>query len=482
MNIVKKVYLTVEGYDLVRKGETIVAGVSGGPDSVTMLHILRELNQSQAYDWRIIVAHLNHGIRGDQSNQDEEFVKSLAKELGLEFASRKVDVLEIKSRDKCTLEAAGRKARYDFLRDTAYHEGAQKIAVAHTMDDQAETVMHRIMRGTGLRGLKGMSPIRLVSRKPDLFIVRPLIEVERSEVEHYLSSQSLPFRTDETNKDIAITRNRIRHKLIPMIESDFNPRFRFALVRLAQTSAASYILLREIAKEVYENVKMLSGEGEVCLSVDEFIKTPPALQTLVIDRAVKMLHGKTLALAFEHYLEIFALCTDQGFAKAVTLPKGLEARRESYILKIAKTRQKPLKITFGHQKIKVPGTTVIKKLGIQVETEIKESSKIGLDEYVKAKDYSEEIIDLDKINMPLAVRLRKAGDSFIPLGLTGTCKLKKFFIDNKVPKDHRGQVPLLVDNNRIVWVVGYRISNDFRVTGDTRNVLMMRVKRISQSS
>jgi tRNA(Ile)-lysidine synthase len=477
VNILKKVYLSIEGYDLIRQNETVVCAVSGGPDSVAMLHLLRDLNELQQMNWKLHVGHLNHALRGQASDEDEEFVRQLCEKLKVPFHSARADVKGEQERRKLTMEEAGREMRHAFLQKTAAEVGAQKIALAHNLDDQAETILHRILRGTGLRGLKGMAPIRVISRKQDLFAVRPLIEIERFEIEAYLKERGIAFRTDATNTDTSITRNRIRHKLLPMIETDFNPRAKMALVKLGQTAGSFYLLLREIANEVYENTKMISGEGEVCLSVEEFAKLPPAIQTLIIDRAVKTVLGRVPQLNFEHYLEIISLCGEHAYQKAIRLPRGLEARREGYILKIARPQAPPEALRLPKRKLKVPGKTVIKKLSLEIDAELLEGKIVGLKDYIRNKDYTEEIIDFEKLGGPLEVRLRKRGDHFVPLGSRGTTKLKKFFIDNKVPKAVRDRVPLVTDGSRIVWVVGYRIANEVKITDATRRVLKLKVKR-----
>ncbi|HEX7901326.1 MAG TPA: tRNA lysidine(34) synthetase TilS [Planctomycetota bacterium] len=478
MNILKKVYLTIEGYDLIRQGETLLCAVSGGADSVAMLHILRELNEVQQLNWKIHVGHVNHGLRGKSSDEDEEFVRNLAAKLQLPFHTAKVDVKSHQAKEKRTEEEAGRELRHDWLEQKGLELKAQKIAMAHTLDDQAETILHRILRGTGLRGLKGMAPIRVISRKHELFVVRPLIELERFEIETYLRERGTAYKTDLTNFDTSHTRNKIRHKLLPMIESEFNPRVKMALVKLGQTAGSFYLLLREIANEVYENTRMISGEGEVCLSVEEFSRLPPAIQTLIIDRAVKTVLGRVPQLNFEHYLEIISLCGEHGFQKAIRLPRGLEARREGYVLKIAHPRPPQPAIKFAHRKLKVPGRTIIKKLSLEIDTEVQEGKIVAFKDFIRNKDYTEEVIDFEKLDGPLTLRLRKGGDHFVPLGSRGSTKLKKFFIDNKVPKAVRDRVPILTDGKRIVWVVGYRIGDEVKITDGTRKVLKMKVRRV----
>lgn len=478
MNILKKVLLTVEGYDLIRQGETVVCAVSGGPDSVAMLHILRELAEVQQLGWKLHMAHVNHGLRGAASDEDEAFVRSLSEKVQLPFHSARVDVRGLQKKERMSTEEAARKLRHEYLEKVALEVGGLKIALAHNLDDQAETILHRILRGTGLRGLKGMAPIRVISRKHDLFAVRPMIEIERFEIEGYLKERGIASRTDQTNLDTTITRNRIRHKLIPLLESEFNPRVKMALVKLGQTAGSFYLLLREIANEVYENTRMLSGEDKVCLSVEEFSKLPPAIQTLIIDRAVKNLLGRVPQLNFEHYLEIIALCGEQAFQKTISLPRGLEARREGYVLKIGRAHESLPPIRFNQRKLSVPGKTVIKKLNLQIEAEVMEGKVVGLKDYIRTKDFTEEIVDFEKLQGSLIVRLRHRGDQFVPLGSRHSIKLKKFFIDNKVPKAVRDRTPIVSDGSRIVWVVGYRIGDDVKITDLTRKALKLRVQRL----
>lgn len=483
MGILKKVYLTIEGYDLIRRKETVLAAVSGGPDSVCMLHILKELNTMEEFSWNLIVAHVNHRLRGKESDEDEKFVKNLAKKLGLPFISVRVNVRKLMGGKKSSPEETARKARYKALRELALREKAQKIALGHTFDDQAETILFRIVRGTGLRGLRGIPAIRMVSRKEDLFIVRPLIEVERKEVEEYLKEHNCEFRLDPTNVDTAITRNFIRHELFPIVERRLNPRVKYALVKLGQISRSFYVCMKEISKEIFEGVKLISKEGEVAFSVQEFAKFPPAIQTLVIDKAVRQLVGRLPHLSFEHYVGVISLCSNYGHGKVVQLPKGLVAKRESYVLKIHRPSRSaapepgPAKAT--QRKLSVPGSTLFKTLKLQIQAQVVKGKISGLQDYIRDKDYTEEIVDYDRVSLPVSVRFRQHGDVFRPLGSPGHTKLKDFFIDQHVPREYRDRVPLLVDREgKIVWVVGYRISDDVKVTDQTKKVLKLKLNRI----
>lgn len=474
MNIIKKVFLTVDACDLIRAEETVLCGVSGGADSVAMLMVLQELEKLQTQGWKLHVAHVNHMMRGHDSDEDEKFVKKLAKSLDLPFHARKVDVLQVRTTDKLSVEEAARKLRHEVLRKLAVEVGAQKIALAHTLDDQAETIMHRIIRGAGLRGIRGMSPIRLLSKKHDLFLIRPMLELERSEVRGYLKERQLPWREDASNLDKTFMRNRLRLDLLPMIERDFNPRFKYALVKLGQTSSAFYLLVREIAQEIYENVRLISQEGEICFSAEEFSRVPIPVQTLILDQAFKELCGRIPGLTFEHYMDVIALTGEQGHTKRIMLPRGIEARREGYVLKLARSRPEPESFRFNTTKLKIPGRTVLRKLGLTFEAEVMQGKVVGLVDYMKNKDQTEEIFDLDRVKGELSVRQRQSGDQFHPLGAAGSMKLKKFLIDSKVPAGFRDRIPVVCDEERIIWVAGYRLADDVKVTDKTRQVLKLK--------
>lgn len=474
MNIIKKVFLTVDACDLIRAEETVLCAVSGGADSVAMLTVLQELEKLQAQGWKLHVAHVNHMLRARESDEDEKFVKKLAKSLDLPFHTRKVDVLQVRTTDKLSVEEAARKLRHEVLRKLALEVGAQKIALAHTLDDQAETIMHRIIRGAGLRGIRGMSPVRLLSKKHDLFLIRPMLELERGEVRAFLTERKIAWREDASNLDKTFMRNRLRLDLLPAIERDFNPRFKFALVKLGQTSSAFYLLVREIAQEIYENVKLISQEGEVCFSAEEFSRVPIPVQTLIVDQACKELCGRIPGLTFEHYMDVIALTGEEGHTKRIMLPRGIEARREGYVLKLARSRPDPEAFRFNMTKLKVPGRTVLRKLGLTFEAEVMQGKVVGLLDYMKNKDQTEEIFDLDRVKGELSVRQRQSGDLFHPLGASGSMKLKKFLIDSKVPAGFRDRIPVVCDEERIIWVAGYRLADDVKVTDQTRQVLKLK--------
>lgn len=483
MNLLKKVFLAIDGFEMIRPGEGVLVAVSGGPDSMCLLHVLLEINRIQNYQWRIVVGHVNHGLRGAESDQDEEFVRQAAADLKLEVLTRRVDVRAIRERQGLSLEEAARKARHHVLRTLAIENRLQKIAMGHNLDDQAETILFRTIRGTGLRGLRGMPPIRVLSKKEDLFVVRPLLEVERREILDFLKERKIGFRVDSSNADPSIARNYLRNDLIPALEKRLNPRLKQALVKLGLIARSAYYLLWDLSREVFENVRLVEKEGEVNLSVQELAKYPPAIQTLVIDRSVKHLLGRLPHLAFEHYVGVLSLLSPFGHGKVVQLPAGLQASRASYALTIGRPRPLPPAPRLLRKRLVVPGTTRMERLGITFRTELVKGDLQGLREYLKNKDYTEEVVDAEKVQFPLTVRFRKRGDAFLPLGAPGHQRLAEFFIDQHVPKERRSRVPLVVDRTgRIIWVVGYRISDEVKIRDTTRHLLRFKVTREEETA
>lgn len=481
MKILKRIHQTIAAYDMIRKGEVVVCGVSGGPDSIAMLNALKEINDATGYGWKIIAAHVNHGLRGNEADQDEQFVRTHAEALGVQCIVRKVDVRKVKAEGKMTLEEAGRKARYMLLRQIAAELHAQKIAVGHTADDQAETVLFRVIRGSALRGLRGIPPIRIISRRQELFIVRPLIDLRRNEVIEYLTARSIPYRTDSSNFDTRIARNFIRHTLIPLIEKNLNPSLRSSLVKLGQISAASYGVLREVSREFLESVRLSSTKGYVYLNVEELNKYPAIVQSFIFEHAIKEVLGKPPNIGFVNYVDIIRVASTETSGKVVMLPDGLRVAKYGNTLRFYKEVKAELKpLDLQKKKLAVPGSVQIKPLGYEISaTILKSRTEDWLKEFWADKTAKEEVVDFNKIAFPIYVRFRKKGEKFRPLGFSGDVRLKDFFSSAKVPKDERDRVPLIVDaNDNILWVVGFRVSDTCRVDDKTKKMVRFTVRKI----
>jgi tRNA(Ile)-lysidine synthase len=338
VNILKKVYLTIEGYDLIRKKETVLCAVSGGPDSVAMLHILKDLNELQQLEWQLHVAHVNHGLRGKASDEDEQFVRGLAEKLKIPFHSSTVDVKGVQKKERLTQEEAGRKLRHAYLEEKAAELGAKKIALAHNLDDQAETVLMWILRGTGTSGLAGIPPVREVPVPPHpsplppgergkwwrkVRIIRPLIGCSRTEVETHLKGLGVRPLQDETNRSEAFLRNRIRNRLIPTLERQFNPQLRRRLAALAEILREDLDWMEDQTLRLFSEAARVRGKV-VRLERERLRRSHPALRRSLLRLAVSRLQGDTHGFAQRHWLEMERLLLGDGQG-GTDFPHGFRA-------------------------------------------------------------------------------------------------------------------------------------------------------------
>jgi len=316
-----KIKSTIDKYRLLKKNDRILVGVSGGPDSTALLYALRSLGRG--LHLKLFVAHLDHGLRKD-SALDACFVSDLALKLKLPLILGSVRV------KKCgSLEESARKARFDFLLRAAKKFKTDKIALGHNLDDQAETVLMRILRGTGLQGLGAILPKRVIEGRE---IIRPLIEVKRSEIEAYLKRNKIVFRRDATNKQDLFFRNRIRNRLIPLLEKDYNANIKSVLANLAQSAGVDYEYLDVAACRV-------GGRSTTGFSVGLLKKAHPALRRLLFRRAIKHLQGDTRRITFQHIKEIEDLLLSRPVNSIVDLPKGISVAKKKSRLIFSKKQQ-----------------------------------------------------------------------------------------------------------------------------------------------
>lgn len=403
--------------------------VSGGPDSAALLHLLWRIGRER--DLALYVVHLNHALRGSLADQDQNYVKELAQKLSLPFFTEKVAVASLAQERGLTVEEAGRFARYRFFAQVAGEVGAGKVAVGHNADDQAETVLMRLLRGTGARGLGGIAP---VGEHSGLIVVRPIIECTREQIEAYCNWAQLSPRLDATNRELIYFRNRIRHRYLPLLEEE-NPSLRLNLAQTAQVLRAEDEYLDTIAQKHCA----AWSEGEIPL---EALNLHPAL----VRRAVRLALGRWFEYewSFEHIESILALAQREPGRK-VSLPGGLEALRQNDLITVGYP-QKWLSVPY-HYFLPCPGSVWIPEWDLKVSIWLTRDFEPGPDrEYFLAKE----------LQLPLLLRTRKPGDRFRPRGVPGTKKLKDWFVDAKIPKAARERIPILVDGQGILWVAGKR--------------------------
>ncbi len=312
-----KVKSTIKKYNMLQKGDSVIAGISGGPDSITMLRVLAELKEE--YSLNILVAHLDHKFRGEESSEDRRFCEGLAKGYGIEIISEEIDVPRISREKGISPEEAARFARYDFFKRIAKERGITKIAVGHTRDDQAETVLMRIIRGTGMKGMGGISPVKDMQ---GFKIIRPLIELSRKEVEGFISEAGLKFRIDSSNKKTIFTRNKIRLGLIPYLEKEFNPNIKEVLANMAENLQVEDEFLERYAKRKSKGMSKVRDRA-ITIDLKKFKKQPEAIRKRILRAVFEELKGDLRRLTYQHWKEIEGLISERPVNSIVDLPAGI---------------------------------------------------------------------------------------------------------------------------------------------------------------
>lgn len=316
-DLIRKVKDTINKYRMIQRGDRILVGVSGGPDSVTLLYVLNTL--SKELDFIINIGHLDHMFRGEESKQDRVFVEALAKKLKLPFAYDEINVPHIIKEQDISPEEAARMARYKFFKKIASQNNLNKVAVAHTRDDQAETVLMRLLKGAGVLGLTGIPPYKELN---GLIIIRPFIEVWRSEVEEFIKVQKLTFRQDSSNRETVYLRNRIRQNLIPYLEKEFNPNIKEILINLAENLRVEADFLERVGERKFRSTSTFKDQ-KVHIDLRRFLSQHEALQRRIMRSAIKTLKGDLRKISFQHWKEIEELIKIRPSGSIVDLPSGI---------------------------------------------------------------------------------------------------------------------------------------------------------------
>ncbi|HIC91348.1 MAG TPA: tRNA lysidine(34) synthetase TilS [Syntrophaceae bacterium] len=451
---------TIRKYNMLTQGDKVVVAVSGGPDSTALLHILNHLREE--WNLSLIVTHFNHGLRGNESHRDATFVENLAKLLMLPCRVGKGDIYSFKHQMKLSTEEAARILRYQFLEDTLKMEGAQRIALGHTADDQAEDILMKVLRGSGRLGLCGMPPVR------DKIFIRPLIEVSRRQIERFLDQYDLSYVTDSSNRDQRFLRNKIRLDLIPLLERTYNPKLRENLVQLSSILRDEEDWLQGIVAQEFLKILKYHDFAKVILDASRFLDLHRALQLRLIRKAVETVKGDLRAIGFNHILDVLKLASQTHPSKMLNLPHGLIVRRSYEHIIFEKRTKEPVDFLYLVSDLK---PVVVKEVNKVISFEVVDYNKdlnIEVDKNTAYLDYS-------KVHFPLIIRNIRAGDRFRPLGMESFKKIKDFLINCKIPKNMRKSIPLLVAGDQIVWVAGLRLDDGVKLTGDTRKVLKVKI-------
>lgn len=479
-----QVAAVIKKYNLFRANDTVLLGVSGGPDSVALLSLIFDANRVNPACSDIFVAHLNHLIRGKESEEDAQFVSDLAKKFKLSFITESMDIKEIARKRKMSLEEAAREERYKFFESAAKRVGANVIAVGHNADDNAETILHRIIRGTGIAGVSGMRLRRRLTPFSAIDLVRPLLFTWRKDIIAYLKERNLSYRVDSTNFETDRFRNKIRAELIPLLEKNYNAGIKRSLIKLGETATQNYDFLEAQAKDLFEGI-LLNIEGktdeilsEIVLDIHKLKEVPQILQQIIIKEAVVKLNIPLKKLGYKNYKNILSILNYRKTPVSKVVKDYLNVKIEDGKLHLSKMKYyveecPNLKETV----IKIPGETKLVEMKYMVKMDIREIENGFLEEFKRSRTKYDEAVDFDKISVPLMIRTRRPGDKFWPLGSQGIQKVKDFFINNKVPFLERDTVPIVTMNGQPIWIVGFRIDDRIRVTEGTRKLLIMRFER-----
>jgi len=467
---------TIDGDKLLPAEGRLVLGVSGGGDSVALLHAMHEINQARNHPWKLHVGHLHHGIRGSAADDDATFVKDLAAQLGLPVTVEQVDVPGLAKARQMSIEEAAREARYAYLERLCLHTESRYILLAHHADDNAETVLHRVLRGTGLRGLAGIAPVRMLSPDSDIRVVRPLLKFRRQEIVHFLRERGLRWREDHTNTQTSLTRNRIRHEVLPLLESKINRQVKDALLRLAEQARATDAYLSETAQRTLETLVISRNDCELTVNLPALLKRSRVIQAELVRQALLWLRVGEQQIDRRHVLAVLRLAEQGRSNKRINLPGRLTvARRYDRLVFSLPNGQVP-SAEFTEVAVKVPGRTILRRRKIWLETQVL-AFEADLLKHVKEKiDPWTEYIDFDQVSFPLIIRPRKPGDRFWPLGGPGSKKLSDFFSERKIEPPARNQIALLCDQLGPIWIMGMRIDERVKLRRHTGKVLRVTAK------
>lgn len=541
---------TVEKYRMLCPGDKVVVGVSGGPDSVALLDLL--IREKRSFGISVHVAHLNHMIRGEEADADEEFVRQLVRSRGLNVTIGRENVPKLARTGGLSLEDAARAARYRFFEVVALSIGANKVAVAHTLDDQAETVLMRLIRGAGLDGLSGIPPVRCTTvlvRSAgsvagagsgrtvgieteqaakaakaavwELTIVRPLIETSKAEVEEYCRLRGLAARLDSTNLDPSYFRNSVRMNLLPVL-AEYNPDIKHALARAAELLRDDREVLEALAAAKAGEISTYKEDkGSISVSLGGFAGLPKGLQRRVLRQTLSRAGAPLERLGFVQMENILSFVTHGKSRAKMRIPGGIRAYKGSTAVTFsaaAPAAGAPDEVSDAldraaanpsvapclpggatgaiHEvELKIPGVTTIPWTGQAIRARLTpiEGTDFWSQPAVATeneKDLLGRVVayfDYDEVSGRVVARSKRPGDRFWPFGMKGTKKVKDFLIASKVPVEERDRLVVVACDDprkaktgeggagKIMWLLGYRTDERFRVTEETRTILRLEV-------
>lgn len=460
--IFEKVLSTINKYELIKKGDKIVVGLSGGPDSVCLLHILSRMKDE--WDLEIYAAHLNHQIRGIEAQKDAFYISKLCEDMGITFFIKSINVPEYCEKNGVSIEEGARQLRYEMFSEIKDKTKANKIAIGHNLNDQAETILMRIMRGTGLQGLKGIDYIR------DGVIIRPILDIERKDIEEYCKHYKLNPRIDQSNLESIYTRNKIRLDLIPYMKDNFNSNVIESIVRMGNSLRSDNEYLENEALIKFKDISKINSDS-VELKINSYTNLHSAIKVRVLRNAIKQILGDTNFIDQRHIDDIIELEDESKIDKVINLPRGIFVYRKKDSIIITNKEIVIEELEFCYN-IPSNGFIKIREIGVVIETQV-----MSIDKYKRSKsDKSCKWFDFNKIEGGIVARNRRTGDKIKLSG--GSKKIKDLFIDIKIPKEDRSKVPIIADSKGILSVGNIRSSENYKIDSQTKEVLKVSFKKI----
>ncbi len=467
-------------HGLLTSGRSWVVGVSGGPDSTVLIHALRDLRDRRGLQWELHVAHLHHGLRGADADADFEFVAALAQRLGLPFHHERTDVRAAVQQEGGSTEEVARERRYEFLERVALRTGSDHVAVAHHADDDAETILHRICRGTGLRGLAGMRPVRPIQPGSRVMLVRPLLAQRRSMIEGLCREMGFEYRTDPSNLSCEFTRGRIRGVILPLLRTHLNPNITEALLRLGEQARWLGTYLEDAAARTFESLIVSEGPRFVSLNTRALLSKQKIIQAEVVRRALAMVAGGEQDLGFPHIEAVLRLAAEKASGKELHLPGPAVVRKQYDRLEFRPLTEPETPPRLVPVFITCPGRTELPLLGVELSAEVCEVKDGHIEELRRRRNPYEEWLDYDRLRFPLLVRGRRDGDRFWPLGAPGSKSVGDFLSDEKVEPALRARTGVLCDQDGPVWVMPLRIDERAKLRETTRRALRLTLRPLGQ--
>ena len=453
MDILKKVLDTINKYSMLSEGDSVLLGLSGGPDSICLARILHKLKVD--FNLTLNAVYIDHALRPGEVVREKAFCKNFCDTLGIGFFWRSVDLTKDARNRTSNIQEAARELRYGVYEEISGEIRATKIALGHTADDQAETFLMRLLRGSGSRGLSGIPPVRGK-------IIRPLIEIERIEIEDFLASDlHAQYMVDSSNLKTDYFRNWIRQKVFPELKKK-NPSLLKTFCRAADILREEDAYLELIVTKTL--MKLISRKSEH--TVELFLSPLKTMQKPILRRVLRRVFHETAGLRgidFVHVEDIIELIRNGKTGDRISLPKGVKVFKSYATLVLTTELPKKLQL----RKFNPPGKLLLDEVSIVLAAEISEK----LEKPYNGKDTA--VFDVDKLTFPLQVRGRKKGDYFYPLHFGKRKKLQDFFVDIKIPRDERDAVPVVLSDDNILWIAGYRMDERFKANEETKKFLII---------